>query len=75
MKIKDTIELIRAAVRPVITMTLVSGYLYFNFQVTPLYEWLMVGSVVWYFGDRTYFKRKQFSQFLEVSNVQKTGRS
>lgn len=64
----EKLELMRASVRPLILKMLVpvwaglTAYLVISqMPVTEPYEVftrLVIGCVVWYFGDRTYFKRK-----------------
>ncbi len=54
-------EIIRSLVRPIITLTLVMiwALMLFRGMNTPAELTMLVwGTVVWWFGDRTYFKLK-----------------
>jgi len=57
---EDKIELIRALVRPFITLWFAVTWVLTDMSTTPtsMHTWLTVGCVVWYFGDRFYFKNK-----------------
>ena len=59
------VNVIRASTRPVLTFILVFSCIMFwwnEIPVNPTHLWLAVGSTVWWFGDRTYFKTKAIKE-------------
>ena len=55
-------NIVRAFTRPALTFFgLVSWVMLFanGFDIPAAFTWLVWGMVVWWFGDRTYFKKKK----------------
>ena len=61
MKTDDVIKLVKTLTRPILTgIGLIAwiAFLGFHYDIPPQFTALVWGMIAWWFGDRTYFKRK-----------------
>ena len=58
---QGVVNIVRASTRPALTFFgLVSWVMLFanGYEIPDAFTWLVWGMAIWWFGDRTYFKKK-----------------